>query len=148
MKQDLFSKRIWWLNHIKGMKKKIFPRYVFVGVLNTLFGTVIMFVLYNVFNLSYWMSSAANYFFGSILSYILNKYITFKYAGWDIMSMVKFILNILVCYVIAYSLAKPIIRYLLDNANERLSDNIAMFLGMCVFVLLNYIGQRYIVFKR
>ncbi len=58
-----------------------------------------MFVLYNVFQQSYWVSSAANYFFGSILSYFLNKYFTFRYKGWDFASIVRFTINIVVCYL-------------------------------------------------
>ena len=60
---------------------KTFVRFVLVGVINTLFGSAIMFVFYNVFHLSYWLSSASNYFFGSILSYFLNKYYTFRYKS-------------------------------------------------------------------
>ena len=55
-------------------------RFILVGIVNTLFGTAIMFVFYNVFHLSYWISSASNYFFGSILSYFLNKSFTFRYG--------------------------------------------------------------------
>ena len=56
-------------------------RFIIVGVVNTLFGMGLMFVLYNVFHVSYWWSSAANYFFGSILSFILNKFYTFRHHG-------------------------------------------------------------------
>jgi putative flippase GtrA len=34
-------------------------RFILVGIVNTLFGTAIMFVFYNVFHLSYWLSSAS-----------------------------------------------------------------------------------------
>ena len=68
---------------IKKFADKTFLRFVLVGVINTVFGTAIMFVFYNVFGLSYWLSSASNYFFGSILSYFLNKYFTFQYKKRD-----------------------------------------------------------------
>lgn len=57
---------------------KTFWKFILVGIANTLFGTAIMFVFYNVFHLSYWVSSASNYIFGSILSYFLNKHFTFQ----------------------------------------------------------------------
>lgn len=64
------------------MMKKLFDstvvRFVLVGAVNTLFGAGIMFIFYNCLHLSYWLSSASNYFFGSILSYFLNKYFTFR----------------------------------------------------------------------
>ena len=53
-------------------------KFGIVGVINTIFGTAIMFGLYNLAGCSYWLSSAANYFFGSILSYFLNKNFTFQ----------------------------------------------------------------------
>lgn len=39
-------------------------KFLIVGVVNTLFGAAIMFGLYNLAGCSYWLSSAANYFFG------------------------------------------------------------------------------------
>lgn len=44
-------------------------KFLMVGVINTLVGTGVMFVFYNVFGLSYWISSASNYIVGSIVSY-------------------------------------------------------------------------------
>ena len=78
-----------------------------VGIVNTIFGTTIMFVLYNVFHQSYWVSSAANYFFGSILSYFLNNFFTFKYKEWDFASVIRFATHIIVCYLTAYGIANP-----------------------------------------
>lgn len=87
---------------------KTFVRFVLVGVINTLFGSAIMFVFYNVFHLSYWLSSASNYFFGSILSYFLNKYYTFRYKKRDWKVVARFAANICLCYLVSYGVAKPI----------------------------------------
>ena len=88
---------------------------VLVGVVNTLFGTAIMFVFYNVFHLSYWLSSASNYVFGSILSYFLNKYFTFQSKGSSGKTIGRFVINITICYLCAYGLAKPLVRWELDR---------------------------------
>ena len=53
-------------------------KFLLVGVINTIVGTSIMFLLYNVGHMNYWVSSAANYIVGSIVSYFLNKYFTFQ----------------------------------------------------------------------
>ena len=103
-----------------------------------------MFVLYNVFDCSYWLSSAANYFFGSILSYCLNRWYTFKYHGSTWRSVVKFTINIAVCYFIAYGVAKAA----LSDSSKSLQENVAMVVGMVLFVLLNYLGQRFFAFKK
>lgn len=126
---------------------KTFLRFIIVGVINTLFGTAIMFVFYNVFGLSYWLSSASNYFFGSILSYFLNKYFTFQYKKRDWKVVGRFVLNISACYLIAYGIAKPLVRALLSGASATIQENVAMLCGMCLFVALNYLGQRFFAFK-
>ena len=52
-------------------------RFLLVGVVNTLIGAGIMFVLDNVANCSYWLSSAANYVVGGIVRYFCLTYLTF-----------------------------------------------------------------------
>lgn len=126
---------------------KIFLKFIIVGIINTMFGTVIMFLFYNFFDANYWISSVANYFFGSILSYYLNNKYTFKSNKKDIKTFEKFIVNICICYLIAYGVAKPLIRLILINYNKRFQENIAMLIGMILFVLFNYIGQRFFTFK-
>lgn len=122
-------------------------RFVVVGVLNTIVGTAIMFVFYNVFHFDYWISSAANYFFGSILSYFLNKYYTFSYRKKEWKSAVRFVINIIVCYFIAYGIAKPTMSWFLSGATKAVQENIAMVFGMGLFVVLNYFGQRFYTFN-
>lgn len=123
-------------------------RFVIVGIINTLFGTAIMFVFYNVFHLSYWISSASNYFFGSILSYFLNKNFTFKYGKTDWKSVFRFTVNILLCYLLAYGIAKPLVRMLMEGYSQALQENVAMLAGMVFFVCINYLGQRFFAFKK
>ncbi len=118
-----------------------------MGVANTLFGTGIMFLFYNVFHFSYWVSSASNYIFGSILSYFLNKHFTFQNKERSVKSVLKFAVNIAACYLIAYGVAKPLIRQLFSGLGTTMQENIAMLAGMCIFVVLNYCGQRFFVFR-
>ena len=110
---------------------KSFITFLIVGVVNTLFGTAIMLVLYNVFDCSYWVSSFCDYFFGSILSYFLNKHFTFHYQGTDWRSITKFALNIIICYVLAYSIALPLTRYALESMHlsKVIVENVAMLVG-------------------
>lgn len=127
---------------------KTFMKFVMVGVINTIVGTTIMFVFYNVFHLSYWISSASNYFFGSICSYILNKHFTFQYheQGWA--SLLRFTINILICYLLAYGIAKPLMQWILSDYSKTIQENISMLLGMCLFIVFNYLGQRFFAFKQ
>ena len=127
---------------------KTFIKFIIVGVINTIFGTAVMFTFYNLFHFDYWISSAANYFFGSILSYFLNKYYTFQYHKRSWRVIMKFTVNILVCYFVAYGVAKPLTLYILSSQPKVIQENVAMAVGMCLFVVLNYAGQRFWAFKK
>jgi putative flippase GtrA len=127
---------------------RIFFKFIFVGIVNTLTGSAVMFVLYNIAGVGYWFSSAANYVIGSILSFFLNKYFTFNDKHWSAFMVIAFIVNIAVCYVIAYGIAKPAMNYLLRNSQLKIRENAALFTGMCLFTGINYLGQRFVVFKK
>lgn len=126
---------------------KTFLRFIIVGIINTLFGTTIMFVFYNVFHFGYWISTVSNYVLGSILSYFLNKYFTFKAKETSIREIVRFVINIALCYLLAYGFTKPLMKWLLSDFSVTIRDNFAMLAGMGVFVILNYFGQRFFAFK-
>ena len=122
-------------------------KFLLVGVINTLVGTAVMFGFYNLLHAGYWVSSAANYIVGSIVSYVLNKYFTFQNKEKSVKQMLFFVVNISVCYLLAYGLAKPVTLHLLSFSTQQIQENVAMLVGMCLFVALNYFGQRFIVFK-
>ena len=126
-------------------------KFIIVGVINTGFSAVIMMGLYNICGMGYWGASALSYILGSVLSFFLNKYFTFSNKSSLRIAAVKFSLNVAVCYVIAYGLAKPGVKLILGASCIVLSkkdlDFIAMACGMFLFTLLNYIGQRYFTFK-
>lgn len=122
-------------------------KFLLVGVVNTIVGTGLMFLLYNVFSVSYWVSSAANYIVGSIVSYFLNKYFTFQNQEKSWKQVLVFALNITCCYLLAYGAAKPAVEYILSGAGEKVQGNVSMLVGMGLFLVLNYLGQRLIVFR-
>lgn len=127
---------------------KQFLKFCLVGAANTIVGTAVMYGLRFGFDCGYWFSSAMNYVVGSILSYFLNKYFTFNSRGQSWQEIARFVLNIAVCYFVAYGLAKPLVTAVLGNAGEDLRDAVAMLAGMVIFTGLNYLGQRFFAFKR
>ena len=122
-------------------------KFVLVGIVNTAVGTAVIFIFYNIFHANYWLSSAMNYVIGRIVSYFLNKYFTFQNSEKSVRQIVKFIVNITVCYLFAYGIAKPLVRFVLSDCAVAVQENVAMLVGMCIFVGLNYLGQKFIVFK-
>ena len=131
---------------------KSFVRFVLVGIVNTIVGLTVMFSCYNILHLGYWLSSATDYVLASIVSYFLNKHFTFGYheKGW--WSLARFVLNIAVCYFIAFSLARPMVRFCLSHIGWQMEvsllENISMLIGSGLFVVINYLGQRFFAFKK
>lgn len=133
-----------------------FWKFILVGILNTVIGNGLMFILYNFTPLKesdfgvvngYWISSALGYIIGSVASYFLNKHFTFKNTEKGIKPALKFALNIAVCYFLAYGLAQPLAEWILSSQSETVRTNLAMLAGMCLFVAFNYIGQRFFAFR-
>lgn len=87
-----------------------------------------------------------NYIIGSIVSFFGNKYFTFKNKENSLRQILRFVINIAVCYFLAYGVAKSFISYILSGVKKNMQENIAMLIGMCLFVVLNYLGQRFFVF--
>ena len=140
------------MQRLKRLMAKLFDRtfwkFLAVGVVNTIFGYAIMFAFYNLLGLSYWVSSACNYIFGSILSYFLNKHFTFQDKSRGFQTVLRFAVNIAACYLIAYGAARPAVRWLLRGCTQKLVDNAAMLTGSVIFVALNYLSQRFLTFKK
>ena len=136
-------------------------KFIVVGILNTIVGTGLQFVLYNCTVLNTmgetgtWLASGISYTLASIMSYFLNKHFTFKNKEKGIKPILKFALNIAVCYGIAYGIAIPLVSYLCTANSfsmfglsvESFASNVSMLFGSCLFVALNYIGQRFFAFK-
>lgn len=137
------------------MFKKIFHKlfdettikFIIVGVINTIFGYAIAFVLLNVFDFGFWVSTVANYFCGSVLSYFLNKHYTFRYKGGNWRVVARYALEVAVCYIISHGVAKPLCELALASLDDALRDNIAMIVGLVFYAGTNYFGQKFYVFK-
>lgn len=119
-----------------------------VGVINTLIGWVIMAVLYNLIHLNYWFSTGISYFIGSVFSYHANGKLTFKVKEKDKWLPWRFAANIIVCYLVSFSLAQPLVERLLSSQPEKIVDNVAMLFGMAFFVVMNFFGQKLFVFRK
>ena len=144
------------MDKLKKLFDPTFFRFLLVGVANTLVGFGVMFGLYNLAGLhawgdtGYWISSAGNYVAGSIVSFFLNKHFTFRNREKGGKVVLRFVLDISVCYLLAYGLAKPAVRWALGGVglDEQLQGNLTMLAGSGMFVVLNYFGQRFFAFKQ
>lgn len=127
---------------------KTMAKFLLVGIINTLIGAGTMFLLYNLAHCSYWISSVANYIVGGIVSFFLNKFFTFQNNEWSWKQVIKFVVNTVLCYILAYGIAKPVMFGILVGQSVAIRENIAMLMGMCLYTGLNYFGQRFFAFKK
>lgn len=122
-------------------------RFAAIGTANTILGMGIMFGMYNLLGCGYWASTAANYIITSIISFFANKYLTFHDHTKSVRQAVRFAANIAFCYVLAYSMAKPLVMRLMAHARHNVQENVSMLVGMGLFSCCNYLGQRLVVFR-
>ena len=130
-------------------------RFILVGLVNTAVGYGVMFGLYNLAGLhtwgeaGEWISSAANYVVGSVVSFFLNKHFTFRNREKGLRVVLLFALNITVCWLLAYGLAQPLMGWLLAGMglSPQWEGNLTLLAGSGLFVFLNYFGQRFFAFR-
>jgi len=127
---------------------RVLLKFLLIGLINTIVGSCLMFVLYNIAGVGYWFSSAANYLVGSVLSFFMNKCWTFQVRKWSLFMIIAFITTIVISYFLAYKIARTVLYFALAEQPQKIRDNAALFTGMCLFTGLNYISQRFIVFTK
>lgn len=142
----------------KATKKQIFDntiiKFIIVGIVNTLIGWAAMFLTLGILHklhannfITYWGPSGMNIVVGSIVSYILNKHFTFQSNTEIKNDIIKFTINIIICYIVAYGIAQPIAKHLFKNTGKLMLKVISLISGSILFTIINYFGQRFWVFK-
>lgn len=136
-------------------------KFLLVGVINTIVGEGLKALLLAFTPLAPLPASAISTALASVLSYFLNRYFTFKYQGDTKGAVLRFTLNIVVCYVLSHAIALLLIYPLLTGAQngwfsglsliaaekKTVADYIATYSGSCLFVGFNYLGQRFFAFR-
>ena len=131
--------------------KKLFDvsmlKFLLVGVGNTLLSTVLMFALEG---LGYWPSTAIAYVAGAVMSFLLNKRFTFHSDEVLWKAAVKFAVNVAVCYVVGYGLARLVMGALspLNPLPAIWWERLSKLVGMGLYTVFNYFGQRFFAFRR
>ena len=131
----------------KKLIDKSIPRFLLVGVGNTLLSMVLMFLLEG---LGYWPSTAIAYVAGAVMSFFLNRHFTFHSDEVLWKAAVKFAVNVAVCYVVGYGLAR-LMMGALSPFNPLPSiwwERLSKLVGMGFYTVLNYFGQRFCAFKK
>lgn len=149
------------------MKKKLskmidrtFIVYLIIGILNFLFCTALMFVLFNLCGFSDDTAPLVNYGLGSVIWFFAGKYIIFPGQKTSVQQVVRFALEVIACYLLSYYIIARIAGfYLLQSASvrqlfsfggtepEMIAGNLQMTVGTVAYAIINYFGQRFFVFS-
>ena len=136
-------------------KNRFFDRsmliFLLIGLGNTLLSQGVMQGLYAL-GAGYWWSSAIAFALTALLSYALNKRFSFRNTDSVGSTLWRFALVVAACYLLAYSLARPLtaslLRRFLPAAEESLVEKLAMLTGQVLYTGLNYLGQRFFAFRQ
>ncbi len=123
-----------------------FLRFLLVGVINTVAGMgVDVFCLF-ILHFSEEISYIANCTTGALLSFFLNKSITFNNRESMWKTLLRFIGLMVVCTALSYGVAKPLVMWALAGRDPNLQKIVSAAVGMAVFGLIDYFGMRLFVF--
>lgn len=120
--------------------KRELINYIIIGILVVL----VDYVSYHLFNKSLSVdlsnSKRLSYMTGATLSFILNKLITFRSPRKNISEPALF--------SILYFLSFVLNSYLHDVLLNYFSGNYPFLIATVVSIVVNYVGQKFIVFKK
>ena len=128
-------------------KSNTFIRYILVGIINTVIGISIILLLLEVFRLSYGISTFIGNSIGATVSYFLNRNFTFKSNVENKKGILLFTFVIMASYFIAYPMCYHLLFERLFQSNV-FGKELSIFLSACLYTILNYLGQRYVTFRR
>ena len=154
---------------MKRLFRKIFDKtfliYVVLGFLNYGICNAIMLVLHLVFHVGEDASIVIEFALQTLVSFLLNRYVTFRGIRISRYWPLKFVVSVAGSYLIAKVLLKKLFEYLItlpffygiadwlqglvtknaDPADFRRS--LVMLATTFIYCVVNYVGQRYYVFR-
>ena len=144
---------------------KTFWLYVILGLLNYGVCNAIMLVLHNVFQVGKDASIIIEFALQTGVSFLLNRYVTFRGIPISRWWPVKFFVAVGVSYLLAKVLLLKLFEYLItlpffisiadwlqglvarDADPMKFRQNLVMLACTFAYCVINYVGQRYYVFR-
>lgn len=124
-------------------------RFLAVGVVNTAVGLGLTFGVMHGWGWSYWPATLTGLAIGALVSFFLNRWYTFRVAIPTGGALVRFMLVISGSYVLAYAVSYQLTKWLLVplGFKDTQMKDAAVLLGMAGYSILNYFGQKHLVFR-
>lgn len=117
-------------------------RFLVVGLANTSVGLLIIFGGKWLFGLNDISANMVGYSCGLVLSFVLNKHWSFRYKGTFGFALFRFLLVILVAYLLNLGFILVAIN------NFGINSYLAQALGIVPYTVVTYLGSRYFAFKQ
>ena len=153
------------MNKIKKIMDKTFWLYVCLGLLNYGICNAIMLVLHHVFSVGKQESIIIEFALQTTISFVLNRWVTFRGLRISKYWPLLFVITVAASYLIAKVLLLKVFEYLITlpffigvsdwlqgivakNADPaKFRESLVMLSCTFVYCVINYIGQRYFVFR-
>ena len=142
---------------------KTFVLYVILGFVNYFVCSAIMLFFNNVLRLAEDPSMIVAFALQTINSFILNRYVTFRGIPIARSWPVKFVVSVAISYLFSKVLMKGVYAWLVERpfmtgmvswlqnlvakGNDNFKTNLVMLACTFTYCVVNYVGQRYFVFK-
>ncbi len=119
-----------------------FPKFIFVGVINTALGYLIIFSSLYLLKISPEISNALGYGVGLLISYILNRCFTFNSSQVKHKEFLRFF----TVFCIAYATNFIVLLFLIHRCG--VSDGLSQILAGMVYVSTSFFMNKHYVFER
>lgn len=118
------------------------PRFLIVGVLNTIVGLSVIFACKAFAGFGDALANATGYAVGLAVSFVLNRSWTFDFTGRSARALLRFLLVFAVAYVLNLLTVLALIRY------AGMPSYLAHVLGIIPYTTFSFLANHYFVFRR
>ena len=146
---------------IKKVLDRTFWIYVGLGITNYLICNTVMLILYNFCGFGKDSAFGVYYCMQTLISLLLNRFVTFRNLKISRLWPVRFVISIALSYLLAKVLLKElaewlvalpviagVLRQLAGAHAPKLAGNLVLVSCSLCYCAVNYIGQRYFVFRK
>lgn len=117
-------------------------KFLVVGALNTLLGYAVIFACMYLLGLSALLSNVIGYAFGLVLSYVLNRKVTFQSTSKSKAEVFRFLLVFLIAYFANFCVLLMLIHV------WKFHEGVSQLVAGVVYVLFSFVLNKYYVFYR
>ena len=103
-------------------------KYIAIGIFNTAWGYALIFFFMYIINMNAFLSNAITYTIGIIVTYTLNRKLTFKSTGGKCSEIIRFFIVFIISYIGNLTTLYLLINY--TQTHEAIAQIIASFVYM------------------